>query len=129
MPEAIQGQDPEENDKLVKNVVPEEPKNERPLDLDDWSNRCIYHEAPETETDKLDFDDWSNRQLRSPLSLPPNQDSAKMPNQQKMVSCEVDEMSRFDVQFVFKGLNTLGISCTMRDWNLEISILELNLAV
>ncbi|KAL9333387.1 hypothetical protein Peur_073526 [Populus x canadensis] len=63
MPEAIQGQDPEENDKLVKNVVPEEPKNERPLDLDDWSNRCIYHEAPETETDKLDFDDWSNRRI------------------------------------------------------------------
>jgi hypothetical protein len=63
MPEEIQGQDPEENDKLVKNVVPEEPKNERPLDLDDWSNRCIYHEAPETETDKLDFDDWSNRRI------------------------------------------------------------------
>uniref|UniRef100_B9HRQ2 Uncharacterized protein n=1 Tax=Populus trichocarpa TaxID=3694 RepID=B9HRQ2_POPTR len=66
MPEAIQGLDPEENDKLVKNVVPEEPKNERLLDLDDWSNRCIYHEAPETETDKLDFDDWSNRPTTEP---------------------------------------------------------------
>uniref|UniRef100_A0A6N2L5W4 Uncharacterized protein n=1 Tax=Salix viminalis TaxID=40686 RepID=A0A6N2L5W4_SALVM len=111
MPEVIQGQDPEENDKPAKNVVPEEPRNEGHLDLDDCSNRCIYREAPETETEKLDLDNWSNRpevfimerhldpklmisrpyirfmeqllspEVRSLLSLPPNQDSAKIPNQ------------------------------------------------
>ncbi|KAG6761506.1 hypothetical protein POTOM_034731 [Populus tomentosa] len=85
MPEVIQGQDPEENGKLVKNVVPDEPENERPLDLDDWERYlnpklmigrpylCITEQLPSPE-------------VRSPLSLPPNQESAKMPNQQKMVN-------------------------------------------
>ncbi|KAJ6985498.1 hypothetical protein NC653_023444 [Populus alba x Populus x berolinensis] len=113
MPEVIQGQDPEENDKLVKNVVPDEPKNERPLDLDDWSNRCIYHEAPEIETDKLDLDDCD--QKSSVTASEPRQckdakpaEDGKFAKDINKASCEVDEMRRIVFQFVFRRLNTLG---------------------
>ncbi|KAJ6385873.1 hypothetical protein OIU77_028943 [Salix suchowensis] len=76
MAEVIQGQDPEENDKLAKNVVPEEPRNERHLDLDDCSNRCIYREAPETETEKLDLDNWSNRRIYHGTAIKPENDDS-----------------------------------------------------
>ncbi|KAF9675998.1 hypothetical protein SADUNF_Sadunf09G0092600 [Salix dunnii] len=138
MPGVVQGQDPGENDKPAKNVVPEEPRNERHLDLDDCSNRCIYREAPETEPKKLDC---SKRRIYHGTTIKPESDSrsekspvtASEPRQCKhakpaedgksakdinKVSCEVDEMSRLViqfvfmsrlvVQFVFKCLNTLG---------------------
>ncbi|KAG6779504.1 hypothetical protein POTOM_015893 [Populus tomentosa] len=50
------------------------PRKDRPLDLDDWSNRRIYHETPATEKEKMDLDGWSNQRICHGTTTQPSND-------------------------------------------------------